>query len=369
MRRNARPPKTFAFTNEYGVFPREMHQDVQLAKLDYQVTNSNHLSGVFDLRHYLLPLPAALDTNSNNTDLEDAFFIGNLTSVIGSNKVNEFRFQWAKDTENQNRNGTNPAPGASPVPFTVGNQDSPEYQYEYRTEISDNFSWTRGTHTFKFGTDINIINDDVQGSVTSTVGASYNSTAFSAFTCNEKSPNNGNQTANQEFCNWLVDLYATNTNDGLTGEHYNSWGQTLDNIGSPGNYFVYNMPFQDLGVYVQDTWKARPNLTINYGLRTDVQLYPHLPNSVLEIFGAAHELQIYDKYTTTFPNVAGFEPRLGIAWNFRKSTVARVGGGIFYAATAGHNLKNVFSGAGEASASCTPGVAPAPKATACHSMT
>src|SRR6185295_4495145 len=46
-------------------------------------------------------------------------------------------------------------------------------------------------------------------------------------------------------------------------------------------------------------------------------------------------------------------------WNFRKNTVLRASGGEFFAETAGHNLKNVFSGAGEATTSCKAPVATA----------
>ncbi len=124
------------------------------------------------------------------------------------------------------------------------------------------------------------------------------------------------------------------------------------------------MPTQDYAGYIQDTWKARPNITVNYGLRYDLQNFPHLPNSPAEICqtinpaacvsGTATDIPLLDYYTTSYPDVfGGIQPRFGLAWNFRKTTVLRVGGGEFVAKTDLHNLKNVFSGVGEATTKCT----------------
>lgn len=66
----------------------------------------------------------------------------------------------------------------------------------------------------------------------------------------------------------------------------------------------------DVGVFFQDDWKVRPNLTLSYGLRYETQNH------------------IHDK--------SDFGPRLGLAWSFdadekkRPRYVLRGGAGIFY---------------------------------------
>jgi hypothetical protein len=81
--------------------------------------------------------------------------------------------------------------------------------------------------------------------------------------------------------------------------------------------------------YVGDSWKARKNLTISYGVhyvrdtgRSDSDL-PAIP--ALEQFGAGLGARVHQ------PN-KNFSPNLGIAWDPTGSgkTVIRVGGGIYY---------------------------------------
>ncbi len=359
--------KQFADAHFTGVFPRNMRQDVELVKLDYQINQSYHVNVVSNIRDYHLPSSPLLENNSSGSVLQDRFLIANLSTVIGTDKVNEFRYQWGKDNSIQNPNIASPAPEVVLTNlFTYGSGQSTSTTDEIRNQFTDNFSITRSSHTIKFGVDVNLVSDDVQGSVTANGPYTYNNVALPAAVtagggCTLPAGNTtASQQANTTFCDWLIDLYRYSTiGPGMTaaqiGNHFSSFGQTVDTVGTTPNNFVYNMPFQDIAGYIQDTWKARPNITVNYGLRYDAQIFPHLPYSVSEVFPNADQ-QIFDYYTSKYPNTLnGLQPRLGIAWNFRKTTVLRIGGGTFVAETAGHNLKNVYSGAGEAAGSCNAG--------------
>ncbi len=356
--------KNYILAHFLGAFPREMRQDIELIKIDYHPTQANSVFVETNFRDYHLPIPNSLQNNSSQSILQDRFVIADLTTVIGSNKVNEFRYQWGIDVSNSPINTTIGSPEVTTGLFTYGNGDSSGLQYEHRTQLSDNFSWTRGAHQFKFGVDINVLQDDVRGSVTADGPYAYSGANLPGnITCKAPAGASSATVSNiAAFCAWMVDLYGTNSGDGATGQHFVTFSQTHDNAGTgPSTWFVYNMPTRDYAGYAQDNWKIRPNMTLNIGLRYDVQAFPPLPNSVknlLAIPGAlppgSFDLPILDYYTSKFPSeYDGIQPRLGFAWNFRKSTVLRVGGGEFFAETAGHNLKNVFSGAGEATTKCS----------------
>src|SRR6185295_9998934 len=173
------------------------------------------------------------------------------------------------------------------------------------------------------------------------------------------------------FCNWTMDLYRKEANDGRTGQHWDQFNQFFDLLYTNfPNSFHYLIPNRDYSTFFNDTWKVRPNLTINWGVRYDLQQLPVLPNApALALAGipangslpasqplpaGSFDIPIYDTYNTKYPSEhASIQPRLGVAWTIAKNTVIRVNGGVFIAKTEGHNVKNAFSGAGETTTNCS----------------
>jgi hypothetical protein len=317
--------KTFINTDLLGAFARNLKQDVFLGKLDYELNHANHLSAVFNWQNWQEPYgyntaPTVNNggaTQNGSGGTHERFFIGNWTSTFSSNKVNELRFQWGRDFEFDSTNSGGPS--ASLLNLVSYGETSalprPAFPDEHRIQISDNLSIVKGTHVLKFGADVNLIHELLINLFQGDGNYSFNATtAFAGCPAG----------ANATFCRWVADAVGTDVGDGLTGKHYTSFTQVNDPITHVGKDDFYN---NDFGAYLEDTWKLRPRLTLNLGVRYDLQHVPAPPQP-----NTASPLLTL--YTSTLNNDKNnIAPRLGVAWQFTRNTVLRAGYGIFYGKT------------------------------------
>jgi hypothetical protein len=112
-----------------------------------------------------------------------------------------------------------------------------------------------------------------------------------------------------------------------------------------GYGFAPDMP--DLGVFAQDNWKMKSNLSLNYGLRWEVYFNPFNRNNLFTNIRWAGGNDLTSRITNaTMQHVAhpllgtdygNFAPRLGFAWDPTKKGKMSVRGGIgiFYDRPAG----------------------------------
>jgi hypothetical protein len=278
------------------------------------------------------------------------------TWTIGNNKVNAFSFQYARRGLSYFYSN---APGGADVAVNIpgfayfGREP---YSYIQRTEgryqFTDNFSWTRGGHSMKFGVDFNYI--PVTATFTVNYGGVYDFGSLSA----------GEVIPSAIFGSLPPSLQQAIP--GLSGIQAYGLGVPQDliqGIGNPHDTFT-NKP---LGVYFQDAWRVWPTLTLNLGVRYDVEFPPQFAPPDPLALAAYNSLGLQKGIQTDTNNV---QPRIGLAWDPKGNgkSVLRASYGIFY----DHPLLGLYflGDASDGSKSgqllfpigspCSPGVAPGP---------
>src|SRR5579862_355244 len=238
------------------------------------------------------------------------------TWTIGNNKVNEFRFQYARRGLSYFYNTQTPG-GADPAVNIPGYAYFGREPYSYierveqRYQFTDNFSWTIGRHDTKFGTDFNYL--PLTANFTVNYGGVYDFGSFS--TLNLASAGFSSPIANDPFPGLSpVQAYGA----GLPEDF-------VQGIGNPHDSFSNKA----LGVFWQDSWRVRPNVTLNYGLRYDVEFPPQL-KPVSPLAQAGYNFLGLQKGIQTDTN--NLQPRVGLAWDPSNNgkTVIRASYGMFY---------------------------------------
>jgi carboxypeptidase family protein/TonB-dependent receptor-like protein len=235
--------------------------------------------------------------------------------TIGNSRVNELRFQYARRGlsyfyNTQIPGGSDPAVNIPGFAFFGREPYSYIQRVEQRYQFTDNFSWSIGRHDTKFGADFNYLPLDAIFTVN--YGGVYDFGSFSAANLGFVNPNPSG----------LPDFPALSP--------VQSYGAGLPGVfvqgmGNPHDSFS-NKAF---GIFWQDSWRARSNLTLNLGVRYDVEIPPKFrPPTPLALAGY-NSLGLQKGIGTDKNN---FQPRIGVAWDPQGNgkTVFRASYGLFY---------------------------------------
>jgi len=319
------PASYQTLASQEGNFPVFEGTSVYSLRLDHNISNNNRLM----LRANVSPSTVtgievggqdqpfgqnAYSRTSQQTFRDVAGTVQD-TWTIGSNRVNEARFQFARRGlayfyNTQIPGGADPAVNIPGFAYFGREPYSYIQRVEKRYQFSDNFSWTIGRHNTKFGFDFNYI--PLEATFTVNYGGVYDFGSFSSANLGFVNPAPG---ALPDFPSLSpVQAYGA----GLPGDF-------VQGIGNPKDSFS-NKP---LGVFWQDSWRVNQNVTLNFGVRYDVEFPPKFTQPDPLALAAYNILGIQKGIKTDKNN---FQPRLGLAWDPKGDgkTVVRASYGIFY---------------------------------------
>jgi Carboxypeptidase regulatory-like domain len=214
----------------------------------------------------------------NSLSTEQTVQIGD-TQVYGTKVVNETRFQYLHEDSNQNPLSTLPSISV-PLSFNAGGYAAGttiDHTNHYEMQNYTSVQFTK--HFLKFGVRLRGVTDN--NFSTSGFNSGYSFPSIQAF----QQTLAGTPIANQ----------YTITSSPIFG-------------GVPNP--IANASQVDAGLYVEDDWRVRQNITLSYGLRFETQ--------------------------NNISNHADWAPRLGFAWGIggggktAPKTILRAGYGIFY---------------------------------------
>ena len=262
--------------------PIQDTQNVYIAKMDYNLTRDGkqRLSVSGSLRNDANPQGPFLpgEAPSNSFVNYSKGIIANFTSVITSNLINSFRYGYVRQSVGDIGNTNQPV-----VTFRGLNDQTGAVTYSKTFQrpvhsFFDDISWTRGKHSWQFGTAISILRSPNSNSLNSFSGASTNASWLDTAGLATKpgSPFDPSSPTNAVGGAYpAVDPGFANAYDypmlaelGMITEvdaQYN-----FDKTGKPlpqGAPVVRSYGEDSYEFYAHDTWKVKPTLTLTLGLR------------------------------------------------------------------------------------------------------
>lgn len=294
-----------------------------IGKGDWIINNTNRLSVRYDRTNQTLhncsgQIGQGCDNQPNWTQESRGLYTGPiwstvaaLTSTFGSRAFNEFRFYYGvnkvsifsnitgdklggaallADTSQLGLFSEKTYPGAHFGSGSLGGLEGESNMY-----FDDDFSYLIGKHQLKFGGEISRPQFDM------------------------------NIDASQHGRWYFAQDLAFNINNPASYPY-----EYIITLGVPDDVETHT----NGAVYVEDTWKLRDNLTLNLGLRWEVDTTTEIGNQLVAGYNQRIESQ-YGGGPVAFkinPDLHDFSPRLGLVWapTADRKTTLRVGAGTFY---------------------------------------
>ncbi|HLA11148.1 MAG TPA: TonB-dependent receptor [Pyrinomonadaceae bacterium] len=333
--------------------PRPIRNYAFLGKADWHLNTANHfaLSYNFDYSKNTNQTFDVETYGNSANGIEGPSKINvlnmNLFSTVSPTKVNEAHFSYSRENRPRNAIPSNvPADtGVGFVPsFRFGNPFFLQPAIDellWRTHLKDNFSIVSGNHTIKFGGEwMHSLNDQVfRGFFTGRY--LFDSVAGFLRYASPQAPGGFGPTVLECVSDTGVITWRT---EGL-GETcpvdtsvagplllylQNGISTGISGVPAPGASTITN---NDYGLFIQDKWQVRSNLTFSLGLRWEAQIFPDpvIPPSETA-YGPLLSNPAFPSDGTLHSPKKQFQPRVGFAWDISEkgTSVLRGSFGIFY---------------------------------------
>jgi hypothetical protein len=283
--------------NSVGLDSRR--EDSGIFRLDHTFTDRTSIFGRVSIDDANVSSPLDTLGGRDNPLIRPSNLVIQLTHVFSPAIVNELRAGFNRSALHHYFNGTSPLStdngepgyvGVSVSGFDTPNTTSLDTEVGTTIDVYNDLSIVRGRHTIKMGIGVerHRLNNSSEGIADGTL--SYNTP--------------------QDFVNNVLSDYS------FVGQ------LTLG-----GNRRTYIMP------YVQDTFKVRPNLTLNLGLRYEYYTVLHEVRDRIAVVTFACGGFCPKGTPLYFPDRTDFMPRLGLAWlpgGSAGKTVIRAGFGMYF---------------------------------------
>jgi Carboxypeptidase regulatory-like domain/TonB dependent receptor len=314
--------------------PAVSNYDEYLGRVDWNISQKNQIFGTIARLNdtagseSITPgLFGIFDTlKGTNASIEDTFVVStNVVNVakIGYNRSNLFRTQLGQGAQDYasfyGLANVNPLssqwtpPSISLTNYaSLGDPYSPQGAIQNRYQFADELDWKLGRHTFSFGGEF--VRTQFNGNwVVGNNGIySFDGTATSQYI--------GGVRSSSDQGNALADLELG----------YPVTGNALNGV-SVGSFRSF-----DIAGYVQDDWKLTPKLTLNLGIRYDLNNPPNDKNGHGALYDLTENRNIAGTWNTNYND---WGPRVGFSFEATKGIALRGGYGIYYAPILYNNLQ------------------------------
>jgi hypothetical protein len=229
-----------------------------------------------------------------------------IEGLLGITGVSQNPFDWG-------------LPNLSFTNFTGLNDTRAAFRRDQTLQFSDGMFYSHNRHNFRWGGDLRFTQTEMHSTQNARGGFTFTGARTAA-------NDNGSpvQGSGYDFADFLLGLPQQTT---------------LQN--SP---LTYNFRSSSWDAFIQDDWRLRGNLTVQYGLRYDyVSPYVERNNHIVNLDAAPGFIAVspvlpgqIGPYHGVFPRSLvkpdrnNFSPRIGLAWRLTNQTVLRAGYGVTY---------------------------------------